>query len=208
MEVTGAPRNPIAVRHRRRFAKKKVNINSKNLGKYIRPFVDKALETKIYTTNANAFVPTAGVLVEITGIAQGLTQQTRTGNLIHPVRLTGRFLLEMGTSANKVRVSIIKQIGTEEPTAGGLAVTLNNMWDLDKFLILMDKCLTQPGNDERVVEWSFNKSLRYKGYPMKTQYDGAGTSNCIRGRIWLWIRGDIADTASYWYGIRLFFKDG
>lgn len=208
MQVTRPDRNPVAAKSKRSRAKPKVNINTKNIGKYIRPYIDKAIETHVFTATGNAFADPAGTLVELTGIAQGDTQQLRTGNVIHPVYLTARFLLEMGTAANKVRVSIIKQIGTEEPTAAGLGVPLINMWDLDKYLVLMDKCLTQPGNDERVVEWAYNKSLRYKGMPMKTGYDGAASTECVRGRIWLWIRGDTADTASYWYGIRLFFKDG
>lgn len=204
----GGAKNPITYTNKKKKYQKQYNITSKNIKPIIRKALTTSSETKMKHFSGNAFALTGGALVELTGINQGLDIDNRIGNTIHPVYITARILCEMGSTVHKIRCSIFKQIGTSEPTAGFLGVTLDQSYDHNNFYPLFDKCLTQVSTTEkRAASWSFKQSLRYNGSPMKTEYNGTTTTSCIKGRIYFWIRADNADATSYWYNINLYYKD-
>jgi hypothetical protein len=83
------------------------------------------LELKYYDTNANyAYVPYGGVIQRLSGILQGVTEETRSGNLIKPKHLSIRFsayYVSSGTlttaTSNVVRVVVLKWLINDGQTA-------------------------------------------------------------------------------------------
>lgn len=185
----------------------------KKLKTMIQQTVSSNIETKFHnTTFVYQSVPDGlrnGVDSNLSGIATGDSQITRTGNQIYVTGINARLWVQNADSTNTVRfIMYIPKDASED--LGTNTYTINTVPDLDHYTILMDKTYHvdtyNPIKNVYGINRKFNKGAR-KG--IRVTFNGTGATNLAKNPIRFYVVSDSGAVSDPTISgtIRLYFKD-
>lgn len=188
-----------------------------NLRRVIQRVIDKNLEKKFnYTLLTNQLVANTGTNFDISQVAVGDSQLTRTGNQCRITGMYGQFTITPNGStllANPVIYVYIVRVLIYIPKEATDTITtlaFNAECDPDKYNVLIDKSypVTFSGG---VYAPRYKKSFKFKGTAgMVTQYHGASANNISKNPIRMFIVSDASAPSEQPYmsgHIKCFFTD-
>lgn len=180
----------------------------------IRKVVQKAINKNIelkkdITTFAGSTIQDsarAPIDVNLSGIAQGDDQGTRSGRALRITSIKGDFFITGADATNSIRVILYKPKNNGDSLSGD-ALQFNQVVDTDKYVVFRDLNITTSaaGNDNRRVK--FWKS--WGGAGLEVKYDGITVNDCVQNLVRLYMVSDslaIADPGLNG-GVTVFFRD-
>ena len=187
---------------------------SKKLARMVRQIVNKSEETKRFVrSNVNQNLTTAGQVIDLFSIAQGVDENERVGNRI---RLMGiRFKYEIvnapGTTIHQIRLLIYKRKGpydaTNPITPGAL---MNAPMDQDLFVVKKDDYRTMSPITGPVCRKTFNYFKRWGSQSggQLVSYHGANAIDLQSGN---WQFAALSGTTTFELltamSVEVFYKD-
>lgn len=145
--------------------KKRTSGKKSSIRSLVRKELSKAVETKHRTTVSGAFdyIPSTGILFNLSAISQGTGDNQRVGNRITATKLHIKKIIRLAYSAtaqsNGIRALVVKSRG------GPLTITdMPNYYspvDLDLMYVLDDRMVTVSGRPD-LAGTSFDPDMAYK----------------------------------------------
>lgn len=188
--------------------------------KRVQAVINRNLETKftIQTYAGGTVIPSSpGLLMELTNITQGDTQNTRQGNQLHVTGIYGKFVFE----PNATTVSAVPKVDYQyivrailfipkNPTDNLSTLTMHGGVDKDRYNIMMDKYYNinfNGGSHSIIISKNFKKGGK-KGTTV--QYNGTAGNAYAKNPIHLLLlsNSSLATEQPFLLGnIRCYFKD-
>lgn len=188
--------------------------NRKNVPNYLKSYIQRQISSNQETKQADlswdvVAIPAAGSGLGYTmpAVAQGSSQNTRSGNLVYCTGMYGRLVFSAADTTNLVR--LIFYIPTDVDDT--LSVDIHSLIDQDKFTILYDRVITLNGggNDTKYIQFkrNFHKGKR-KG--IAVHFDGTGQTDYSRNIIKMYVvsDSDVASHPTITGSMRTYYKDG
>lgn len=213
-------------RNRKRFSTKKKSVLKKKVDKEIKKFVHP--EMKYFDTGNSTVYSNSGAVIQLSDIAQGLTNSTRIGDSVTIKHLTFKWYVQ-GNSQNPCNAArlilfVDKYNQGTDPTPGDVLQTVGsvqaivsaaNINHLPRYRIIYDKLV----NLEQQATYA-NPSVAtimpvgckvghfYKKMNLTIHYTGNSSTNIYGNQLYALLLGDVSmnDVTMTWW-VRLAYTD-